>query len=226
MPPQARSLEERFWGLVPQSRDKSLCWPWQGTVSQDGYGAIAARTVSGRYRKLRAHRVAWEIHNGQELRPDELVCHACDNPLCVNPHHLFKGSPMDNSLDMKQKQRQAYGDRHSRAVLSEEQVIAMRQMAALGRSRRSISEHFGVSLGCVMKAVAGQNWKHLPVLPRQRDTARGDSHPRSKLTAAAVTEIRMIASQGATVRSIAARFGVSPSAVRRVLSRQTWGHLP
>lgn len=64
----------------------------------------------GKRASVSAHRVAWQIANGPI--PDEgpghhgwCVCHRCDNPLCVNPDHLFLGSNLDNQRDKAAKGR-------------------------------------------------------------------------------------------------------------------------
>ena len=53
---------------------------------------------------ISAPRVSYQLFNG--LIPDKLYClHSCDNPLCVNPNHLFLGTQKANVRDMIKKGR-------------------------------------------------------------------------------------------------------------------------
>jgi HNH endonuclease len=77
------------------------CWLWDGSLNMYGYGKIK---VDGKV--WGAHRISFILHIG-EMPDGMLVCHKCDNPSCVNPKHLFLGSPRDNTIDSVRKNRHA-----------------------------------------------------------------------------------------------------------------------
>ena len=81
----------------------SDCIIWDGPiVAQGRYGMT---TLNGK--SIGAHRAAWILANG-EIPHGLLVCHKCDNGLCVNPDHLFLGTYSDNMRDAVGKGRIKY----------------------------------------------------------------------------------------------------------------------
>jgi hypothetical protein len=105
---QAKSLSTRFAEkCVPEPN--SGCWLWVGPDNGKGYGLLGIRNRPKKIRyNLLAHRASWTIHKG-DIPEGALVLHKCDVRSCVNPDHLFLGSPKDNTQDMIAKGRRSSG---------------------------------------------------------------------------------------------------------------------
>lgn len=135
----------------------SSCWIWNGAVTGRGYGVLG----SNRSNRFLAHRFSY-IHFIGDIPDGMYVCHRCDNPLCVNPCHLFLGSPQDNMDDMVRKGRSVRGERVSGAKLREVQVREIKQALLVGAPpAREIAARYGVDVSLIHKIRQGRAWKWL-----------------------------------------------------------------
>lgn len=110
--------EARFWSKVDKSRGPDQCWIWTGTRSKKtGRGNHSPTMHGGKYVRqnratVQAHVWAWLLthgslpsghgQHGRGSRGPNLL-HKCGNgdEGCVNPSHLYVGSPRENRRDKK-----------------------------------------------------------------------------------------------------------------------------
>lgn len=128
------------------------CWEWRGDRNVAGYGR---KKVNGR--REYTHRLAYEWVHG--LIPTGMyVCHTCDNPPCVNPNHLFLGTPRENSKDCVTKGRMLRGELHRRSKLTTDQVLTIRRSAEKGVT---LARKLGVTKELIYAVRKRRIWKHV-----------------------------------------------------------------
>lgn len=98
--------ETRFIKYFSIPSDPTKCWEWNGKFGKDYYGRFY---LNKQYRT--SSRIMYINYIGPLNSSKELVCHKCDNPKCINPTHLFKGSSQDNMLDCVHKNRHPLSSR-------------------------------------------------------------------------------------------------------------------
>lgn len=208
-------VQERFWAKVDKSAGPDGCWVWRGTIADDGYGVLKIRP-----KMYRAHRLAYAITNLAD--PGEMVvCHKCDNPLCVNPCHLFTGTPETNSHDMVRK------GRGWQTFFSESDVLIIRHRAASGEKLAGIAKDFNVERHDVTRIANGDRYGCVGGPITRPGRARGERTSLSKLTENDVRMIRRLFQSGSTKQEIARIFSdkASRSAVCAALEGKTWKHV-
>ena len=145
----------------------SGCWLWIGAIKRDPRYRTNDRPLfhvgSRVTKRLRpASHVAWELYH-HPMPADMCVLHTCDNPMCVNPDHLFLGTRIDNVRDMDAKGRRRngprLGERNHAAKITADIVQNIRQSVEKGAV---LAKRYGLSSSTITNIRHRQSWSHIP----------------------------------------------------------------
>jgi len=169
---QARILELSI--PVPEAG----CWLWTGSLTKSGYGNC---TVAGHHTG-RAHRVSYAAFK-EEIPAGMLVCHKCDTRSCVNPDHLFLGTPKDNIQDALRKGRlkpppsigRFQPGRSNSSIankLTPNDVRIIRGLKGEALTMTEIGRRFGVGRGVIRDVWNRRTWGWVDADARELQSAR------------------------------------------------------
>lgn len=148
------AIRRRFNSKVAVA-DNDSCWRWTSALHpRHPYGAFSIRGKT-----FIATRIAFLLHHGL-IDNDLWVLHSCDNPICVNPSHLFQGTPKQNSQDAIAKGRWAIGERRPHK-LTAAAVRAIRAEFAAGTRRYILAKKFGVHDNTIGHVLKNRRWRHV-----------------------------------------------------------------
>lgn len=199
---------KRFWSKADkngplytdtQTGETTHCWIWTGKPDPQGYGRFQIGNQN-----LLAHRISFEICHNESLGEFHAL-HRCDNPPCINPTHLFKGTHQDNMRDRDAKGRNTYysGDDH----------WTHKHPERLARGERNGKNTHPESRGY------GENhWSH----KHPDKVVKGEHNGSSKITLADVQAIRELHRQGLSLAAIARLKNLSDTHVGRIVKGENW----
>jgi hypothetical protein len=153
---------KRFWEKVIKGK-KNECWNWRTGKPYPHFRLSKTENIP-------AHRVSWILTYGPIPRGKGYhgmcVCHSCDNPSCVNPHHLWLGSNSDNAKDKAFKGRTKFnprkGETHHKSKFTNKDVFKIRKLYASGKYiQEDLAQKFGVKRRAIGRVIDGTRWGHL-----------------------------------------------------------------
>jgi len=146
----------RFWSKVDVKGNLDECWEWQ--THKKWYGIFRIKNKC-----FGSHRIAYTLYYGQ-IPEKMFICHKCDNPSCVNPHHLFLGTQKDNIIDCSNKNRLVdnSGEKCGTHKLTGQEILEIRQKYIPKiYTQQKLAKEYGVCPSQISLIVNNKRWKHI-----------------------------------------------------------------
>jgi len=148
----------RFFSRVDYGT-ASECWEWTHLQNSTGYGRFSLSDKTHL-----AHRVSYQIFVAS-IPEGKVVCHQCDNRLCVNPAHLWLGTQSDNISDAVKKGRihrpDTRGAQNGNTPLTEPDVVAIKRALGAGSRQKDLAQSFCVDVSTISNIKLGKTWSHI-----------------------------------------------------------------
>ena len=224
----AKLIKERFLEKVNKQSGKycnqlgTECWEWLAAKDLAGYGIFGLKLTTRKSKNCRAHKASYILFVSEEFTDNTIFCHSCDWPSCVNPEHIFCGTPQSNMTDKKNKGRakgQAAGSEHSLAKLKDADILEIFELNYKGHTTVQISRIFGVDQSAISLILSGKRWAHIETPYRYR------VKNNNRFTDEDIRDIFIDYSTIKTYTKVAQKWGTVPSVVYNIIKRNKYSHV-
>lgn len=137
---------------------KKNCLIWPYPRGSDGYPIV---TYKGKSR--RAHRLVCRKVHGKPPTKEHQACHTCGkgHEGCINPHHLYWGTPKENMDDRAAHGNTRRGETHGGAKLTDLKVSKILRLIDKQWPDTKIALKYGVTPRVIRLIRIEESWKHL-----------------------------------------------------------------
>jgi len=211
---------------LDEELDHETCWEWLAHRNPRGYGMFMYENSA-----QLAHRISYMMEYG-EIPYGLLVCHKCDNPACVNPNHLFLGTPNDNMKDMVKKNRQNQGEEVYTSKLNENIIREILYGINNGvyKSISQIKKKYNVGKTTIVDLLHSKNWK--PIIHEVEKELNlnvidlYNKITKKRMNEQTVIKIRELISQGYSNTYIGKLLGYARNTIANIRSCKSWAEVP
>lgn len=182
--------------------------------------------MNGIYYHYRAHRFSYELYNG-DIPKGLLGCHTCDNPSCVNPHHIIAGTHKDNYHDSKQKDRHCRGENHGRSLYTDDLILKVYEYGLNNTdvTTKQLSELFNMSIPTIRNVVNGRSWNHVYKSLNDHDKKiLSNITNRLSLTEEQAYQIKYVDFK-LSQNKLALKYNTTRTVIKGVINGKTWAHV-
>lgn len=199
------------------------CWEWIGTLYK-GYGRVSTR-VNSKPVESPAPRVALRSRLNRPIQKGMLACHTCDNSTCVNPIHIYEGTPKQNTADMMTRNR--HNDSFLKGGLATrkltyEEAVEIRKLASEGLTYREIKSKYSISVQSISNIVTGKIYGFDNVDARGLNTNKWRHRAARSLTEDQVRMIRKRVAQGEPQTRLVKELDLDSSTVSRIINKKLY----
>lgn len=135
--------------------DACILWPF--SINHGGYARIRIDGI-----EHRVHRLVCEKIHGPCPQDCRDAAHRCGNRKCINWKHLYWASRSKNAMDEIEHGTDNRGEKHAKAVLTQERVRFLRAAYRTGQNISEIARQWGVNIHTATNAARSRTWKWLP----------------------------------------------------------------